>query len=181
MAAEDLEAYASYGTPFPVSPGEVTLPAWQEGGPALFAEDFLPLTPALVQAVVRRVDELRRLAQDPATTPGAFAYVVTRAVRTIARGSGNELLNDVISDLANQTVWTTIWKSPLDYLTQASRRRTAQRMADVLDAIERGASEDAERLLRDLLEQDRDQAIRQLARMRGETCDPHRTLRTINA
>jgi DNA polymerase III delta subunit len=52
-------------------------------------------------------------------------------------------------------------------------------MADVLDAIERGASEDAERLLRDLLEQDRDQAIRQLARMRGETCDPHRTLRTV--
>jgi len=137
--------------------------------------------PTYMETLRRRGDELRRLAQDPATTPGAFAYVVTRAVRTIARGSGNELLNDVISDLANQTVWTTIWKSPLDYLTQASRRRTAQRMADVLDAIERGASEDAERLLRDLLEQDRDQAIRQLARMRGETCDPHRTLRTINA
>lgn len=137
--------------------------------------------PTYVDTLRQRVDELKRLAQDPATTPMAFAYVVTRAVRTIARGSGNELLNEVISDLANQTVWTTIWKSPLDYLTQASRRRAAQRMADVLGAIERGSSEEAERLLRDMLEQDRDQAIRQLARMRGETCDPHRTLRTVRA
>lgn len=135
--------------------------------------------PNFMETLRHRVDELRRLARDPGTTPGDFAYVVTRAVRTIARGSGNDMLNDVISDLANQTVWTTIWKSPLDYLTPTSRRRTAARMAEVFDAIEKGQPDEAERLLRDMLERDRDQAIRQLADLRGETCDPHRLLRTL--
>jgi len=137
--------------------------------------------PHFMDTLRSRVDELRRLARDAGTTPNDFAYVVTRAVRAIARGSGNDMLNDVISDLANQTVWTTIWKSPLDYLTPASRRRTAARMAEVLDAIERGAPDEAERLLRDMLERDRDQAIRQLAGLRGETCDPHRLLRTLDS
>ena len=54
-------------------------------------------------------------------------------------------------------------------------------MAEVLDAIERGAPDEAERLLRDMLERDRDQAIRQLAGLRGETCDPHRLLRTLDS
>ncbi|MCO5122090.1 MAG: GntR family transcriptional regulator [Burkholderiaceae bacterium] len=135
--------------------------------------------PAYLDALRRRVDELERLARVKDTSPQAFAYTVTRSVRAIARGSGNEMLNDVLSDLANQTVWTTIWKSPLDYLTPASRRRTATRMRQVLDAIERGAADEAEQLLRDMLEQDRDQAIRQLAALRGETCDPHRMLRTL--
>lgn len=135
--------------------------------------------PTYLETLHRRVDELRRLARDSDTSPMAFAYAVTRSVRAIARGSGNEMLNDVLSDLANQTVWTTIWKAPLDYLTPASRRRTATRMGQVLDAIERGAADEAERLLREMLEQDRDQAIRQLATLRGETCDPYRMLRTL--
>ncbi len=137
--------------------------------------------PDFMATLRRRVDELRRLARDAGTPPLDFAYAVTRAVRAIARGSGNDMLNDVISDLANQTVWTTIWKSPLDYLTPTSRRRTATRMAQVLDAIERGASDEAESLLRDMLEYNRDHAIRQLARLRGETCDPHRMLRTLDS
>lgn len=135
--------------------------------------------PTHLATLRQRVDELQVLAKDGDTPPLTFAYAVTRSVRAIARGSGNEMLNDVISDLANQTVWTTIWKSPLDYRTPTSRRRTATRMKQVLDAIERSAGDEAERLLRDMLEQDRDQAIRQLARMRGETCEPHRMLRTL--
>jgi len=90
------------------------------------------------------------------------------------------MLNDVISDLGNQTVWTTIWSSPLDDLTPASRRRTATRMAEILSAIEHGEPDLAARLMRDTLEQDRNQAIRQLARLRRETCDPHRLLSTVD-
>ena len=42
------------------------------------------------------------------------ARLTTRADRTVARGSGNELSVEQLTDLANQTVWATIWKAPLD-------------------------------------------------------------------
>ena len=134
--------------------------------------------PGYLDTLRRRVAELHRLAQAPGTTPGEFAYCVTRLVRTIARGSGNELLNEVMTDLANHTVWTTIWKTPLDYLTPASRRSNAKQLAAVLKAIEDGDGEQAERRLRAMLEADRDQAIAVLAAMRGEVCERTRLLRT---
>lgn len=133
---------------------------------------------SFIDTLRRRVAELQQLAANDDTTPQDFAFVVTRSVRTIARGSGNELLNEVITDLANLTVWNTIWKSALDYVTPKARRDSAQAMADVLSAIEAGDSVEAERRLRLALESDRDQAIARLADMRGERCDPQRLLRT---
>lgn len=133
---------------------------------------------SFIDTLRRRVGELQQLAANDDTTPQDFAFVVTRSVRTIARGSGNELLNEVITDLANLTVWNTIWKSALDYVTPKARRDSAQAMADVLSAIEAGDSVEAERRLRLALESDRDQAIARLAQMRGERCDPQRLLRT---
>ena len=126
----------------------------------------------------RRFAELHGLARAPGTSPEEFAYCVTRLVRAITRGSGNELLNEVMTDLANHTVWTTIWKTPLDYLTPASRRSYARRLAAVLEAIEGGDGEQAECRLRAVLEADRDQAIAVLAAMRGERCERARLLKT---
>lgn len=137
----------------------------------LRAESFL-------QTLGRRVDELEAMARRGDADPLAFAYTVTRAIRTIARGSGNELLVEMMVNLANQTVWTTIWKTPLDYLGAQRRRESAARMKQVRDAIAAGDGEAAERLLRGFLEDDRDQAIRVLGRLRGETVDAHRLLHT---
>ena len=67
--------------------------------------------------------------------PIAFARVTTRAVRTMAHGSGNELLAEQLADLANQTVWATIWKAPLDYQTREIRREAADLMRSTLEAI----------------------------------------------
>lgn len=130
-------------------------------------------------ALRERVAELHRLAQDDTTSPIAYGYVVTRALRAIARGSGNEMLNAVLSDLANDTVWTTIWKSPLEYLSAESRRQAAVEMGAVLRAIEDGAVERAEKLLRNMQEKNRDHAIHQLGLIRGETCSPLRLVRTV--
>lgn len=134
--------------------------------------------PEYLETLRRRIDELRALAARRDADPLDFAYVVTRAIRTIARGSANELLVDLLASLADQTVWTTIWKTPLDYLTQRSRRDTVTRMGALLQAIEAGDPSLAERLLRNFLEDDRDQAIRVLSRLRGERVDAFRLPRT---
>ena len=132
--------------------------------------------PGYLETLRRRIDELRAMASRRDVDPLDFAYVVTRAVRTIARGSDNALLVDVMANLADQTVWTTIWKTPLDYLTASSRRDSVRRLTLVLEAIEAGDGAGAERELRSFLEDDRDHAIRVLARLRGETVDGFRLL-----
>lgn len=131
-----------------------------------------------LETLGRRIAELRRLCADPDVDPVEFAYVVTRAIRTIARGSANELVVDLMTNLAEQTVWTTIWKTPLDYLSVDSREAAVVALEGVLAAIERGDAGDAERRLRDFLERDRDAAIGELARLRGESVDAFRLVRT---
>ena len=99
----------------------------------------------------------------------AFARVTTRAVKTIARGSGNELLVELLTDLANQTVWTTIWQNPLDYQTRDLRRLATDLMTSTLEAIKRRDPDAAVASLGRLLEEDRDRAQLALSQMRGET------------
>jgi DNA-binding GntR family transcriptional regulator len=101
----------------------------------------------------------------------AFAHTTTRAVKTIARGSGNELLVELLTDLANQTVWETIWKTPLDYQTRDIRRLSADLMASTLKAIRQRKPNAAVTHLGQLLESDRDRALSTLSRIRGETFD----------
>lgn len=134
--------------------------------------------PGYLETLRRRIDELRAMAARRDADPLAFAYTVTRAIRAIAKGSDNALLVDVLGNLANQTVWTTIWKTPLDYLTAASRRESVRRLALVLAAVEAGDEVAAERELRSFLEDDRDHAIRVLAGIRGEKVDAFRLLHT---
>nr|WP_281381678.1 FCD domain-containing protein [Quisquiliibacterium transsilvanicum] len=143
----------------------------------LAAQLMAQLRPAgWLETLRRRIDELRAMASRRDVDPLDFAYVVTRAVRTIARGSDNALVVDVMANLADQTVWTTIWKTPLDYLTASSRRESVRRLALVLEAIEAGDGTSAERELRSFLEDDRDHAIRVLGRLRGEKVDGFRLL-----
>ncbi|OPF91833.1 hypothetical protein I8G32_01477 [Rhodopseudomonas palustris] len=124
---------------------------------------------SFVETLARRCDELN--AGVEIDDPLSFARTTTRAVRTIARGSGNELLVELLADLANQTVWTTIWKSPLDYQTRKIRRQSADLMASTLRAIRQRRPNAAETHYRELLEGDRDRALATLSRMRGEAID----------
>ncbi len=121
-----------------------------------------------VETLARRCAELNDMID---ADPIAFARVTTRAVRTIAHGSGNDLLLELSADLANQTVWTTIWKTPLDYLTRDSRREAADLMSQTLAAVRGRDPEAAVRSLRRLLENDRDRALTALSDLRQETVD----------
>jgi DNA-binding GntR family transcriptional regulator len=124
-----------------------------------------------IETLARRCAELE--ARIDVDDPIEFARVMTRAVKTIARGSGNELLVELLTDLANQTVWTTIWKAPLDYLTREIRRTSAELMASTLDAIRRRDPETAVANLGQLLGADRDRALAALSKMRSQTFGLH--------
>lgn len=124
---------------------------------------------SFVDTLARRCDELKALVE--VDDPYAFAYTTTRAVKTIARGSGNELLVELLTDLANQTVWETIWKSPLDYQTRDIRRASFDLMASTLKAIRQRKPNAAVTHLGQLLEGDRDRALATLSRIRGEAFD----------
>lgn len=122
-----------------------------------------------IDTLARRSDELKSLID--IDDPIAFARTMTRAVKTIARGSGNELLVELLTDLANHTVWTTIWKTPLDYQTGELRRMSADLIAATLKAIRQRRPNAAVTHLGQLLEGDRDRALTTLSRLRGETLD----------
>lgn len=109
-----------------------------------------------------RVQELDGLAEAIDADPLAFAYAATRAVHAIARGSGNQLVIQMMTELNEQTLWTTIWKTPLDYVTVQSRRLRADQMKTVLQNIEARQGNAAELNLRLALEESRDAALRTL-------------------
>lgn len=122
-----------------------------------------------IDTLARRSDELKALIE--VNDPIAFARTMTRAVKTIARGSGNELLVELLTDLANHTVWTTIWKTPLDYQSVELRRMSADLMAATLKAIRQRRPNAGVTNLGQLLDGDRDRALTTLSRFRGETLD----------
>jgi DNA-binding GntR family transcriptional regulator len=124
---------------------------------------------SFVDTLERRCDELKAMVE--VDDPVAFAYITTRAVKTIARGSGNELLVELLTDLANQTVWETIWKTPLDYQTRDIRRMSADLMGATLRAIRQRKPNAAVTHLGQLLEGDRDRALATLSLLRGESFD----------
>lgn len=144
------------------------------------AARFMAQAPASepLEALRRRVGELEAMARDEATTAQDFVFVLTRAVHAISRGSGNDLIVELMDDLARHTVWTTIWREPLHARTAAHRQQVAREMAAVLQAIERAEAAAAERTLRAVLEQTRDAALASLADMRRERIDPRRLLPT---
>ncbi|WP_398465429.1 GntR family transcriptional regulator [Tardiphaga sp.] len=119
-----------------------------------------------IDTFARRSDELKALIE--VDDPIAFARTMTRAVKTIARGSGNELLVELLTDLANHTVWTTIWKTPLDYQNSDLRRMSSDFIAATLRAIRQRKPNAAVSNLGQLLEGDRDRALATLSRLRGE-------------
>src|SRR4051812_5955085 len=124
---------------------------------------------SFIDTLARRCDELKTMVE--IDDPMSFARTTTRAVKTIARGSGNDLLVELLTDLANQTVWETIWKTPLDYQTREIRQLSADLMASTLKAIRQRKPNAAVTHLGQLLESDRDRALSTLSRIRGETLD----------
>lgn len=131
-----------------------------------------------IETLQRRLAELDAMAADENADPLAFALSTTRAVRTIAKGSGNEQLAELMAHLADQSVWTLVWRHPLDYVTLKRRRSQARNMRLAAEAIEAGQPDLAEQRLRHALEESRDVALATLRKLRGEHIDPHKLARS---
>lgn len=114
----------------------------------------------------RRVAEMHAAADDPETDPLEFSYLCTRAVHTVVKGSGNELIADLWNDLNESSFWTTIWKAPLDAETPAIRRARTESFAELEAALRAGEPERAERAMRASLEATRDSALHVLRKNR---------------
>ncbi|MCL2714126.1 MAG: GntR family transcriptional regulator [Alphaproteobacteria bacterium] len=120
-----------------------------------------------IDTLERRADELSDMIDNP--DPVAFALSMTKTVQLIARGSGNEVLDETLLNLANHSVWSTMWKAPLDYRTRHIRRETARQMKRVVEAIRRHDCNAAVVNLGQVLEDDRNRAIASLAELRQQT------------
>jgi DNA-binding GntR family transcriptional regulator len=124
-----------------------------------------------IDTLERRVNELKAMAADENTSPKDYLVVLNRATQTIAKGSGNELIAEVLDDLVRHTVWTSIWIEPPHYLTSDTRRKSAREMVAVLEAVRAGNPELADREMRIAMEYNRDHAMLTLSKLRSETFD----------
>lgn len=126
----------------------------------------------------RRLDDMRAMARQSDADPREFARAYTRAIGSIARGSGNDALAAVMRDLASHTAWTMVWRHALDFTTPQRRDDICRRIAGAVKAIARGDGASAETALRVTLEDTRDTALGALARLRGDTLGERHRIRT---
>lgn len=109
-----------------------------------------------------RIEDLEDMAEIQDCDHVGFAYGVTRAVHALVRGSGNRLVLRMMSELSEQTIWTTIWKKPLDYTDVQTRRERVGQFRVVLQNVEARRGDAAEINLRLTLEDSRNRALRVL-------------------
>lgn len=121
---------------------------------------------AALEKIRVRIETLAQIAANEESTHLTFGLGMTRAVHAISQASGNDLVVQLMREMNEQTLWTTIWRKPLDYATPAARERRATQMRTVWDAILAGETLTAESRLRILLEESRDGALARLAATR---------------
>jgi len=136
---------------------------------SLYAVREMAATPveSFIDTLERRSNELSDMVDNP--DPVAFARAMTQTVQIIARGSGNEVLDEVLLYLAHHSVWSTMWNAPLDYRTRHIRRETARQVKRVVEAIRRHDGNAAVINLAQVLEDDRNRAMASLVEMRQQT------------
>lgn len=121
---------------------------------------------AFLETFSRRVEDMRMTMDDPETDPLEFAYLMTRAVHTVIRGSGNELIADIWRDMNEGSFWTTIWKHPLDAQTVEIRRSRTDAYRAIETALRAGDPDAAEQAMRAVLETTMALALEILSRER---------------
>lgn len=122
--------------------------------------------PSFLDTFSRRIGEMRAMMDDPETDPLEYAYLMTRAVHTVVRGSGNELIADIWRDMNESSFWTTIWRHPLDAQTVEIRRARWAAYAEIETALHARDAEGAQRAMSAALIATRDLALEILDRER---------------
>ena len=130
-------------------------------------------SPGLLAALERRLAEIRAAAGGAEGDPQAIAFALGRACHALVRAGGNELAEQIWSELNDHSFWTTLWKIPLEGATPEIRSRRAEQFAGTIAALRAHDPDAAERSVRDWMEEGRDGALGALRRMRpGPLADP---------
>lgn len=148
-----------------------------------FAAEAMAANPVAnwIETLRRRVEELEAGAARADTDAIVFARTATRAVATIVKGSGNAQMMSLMTNLSDQTVWISVWKNPLDFVTPERRQHMATCLRRTLQAIEAGRARDASRALREATEAGRDSVVRKLAELHQTRFDPAKLVRIVEA
>ena len=93
------------------------------------------------------------------------------------RHCGNAHLARALRQQVHGTFWSLVWRDqPMDFLTAPRRREAVSALQGVLDAAQRGAEAEAERLARWLLLTSRDHALEALRAAWPGTVDPSKRI-----
>lgn len=122
------------------------------------------------------IQTIRTLADEPATTFMQFLAAVNQAREAIVQGSGCELIAELLDDLDQHTIWSSLWVKPLHFDTCETRQMACQQFVTVFRAIVAGDGDAAEQGVRHMMEFNRESVIRALSEIRKESVDPSRML-----
>jgi DNA-binding GntR family transcriptional regulator len=134
--------------------------------------------PDAVAEMLGQCADLRAQAAIDELDPVAFALAVGRTGGIMYRQCATPHLIRMLRDQNQGSLWGLIWRErPLDFLTAARRRETAQDWSDIAAAIVARDGARAERIVRKALYDSRDRAMATLKALRGETVDPAKFIR----
>jgi DNA-binding GntR family transcriptional regulator len=126
--------------------------------------------------LTRYVYNMQALADDPATTFVQFLAVTDQAREAIVLGSGCELIAELLKDLDQHTIWSSLWVKPLHFDTWETRQIACQHFMAVFQAIVAGDGDAGEQGVRRLMEYNRNSVIQNLSQVRQESVSPARML-----
>ena len=121
---------------------------------------------ALAQ-VDTRLAQLRRLAQQAEPALVDFVQAIGRVVIGLLQACANNQLVQAYRNLPHDALWQMMWvtQQPMDYARPARRLDTLHDYEQVLAAIRSGAADQAERLIRKIMTDSRDEVLGQMGKM----------------
>lgn len=124
-----------------------------------------------------RLDQLRRLAAQKRPSLLDFAQATGRvAMGLLAACDSAKVIQTTYRDLPHDALWRMLWVTPQtpDYVRPERRSDTYGDYAALLAAIRAGEAGEAERLMRKIMTDTRDETLQYLARSHADAVDAFR-------
>ncbi len=127
-----------------------------------------------------RLDELRALGREPEPALIDFVRAIGRMGVGLMHACGNRQLIQAYRTLPHDGVWQMLWvtSQPMDYITPARRAQSVADYERVLGAIAAGDAETAERAMRKIMQDSRNEVLSHMQQAHPEPIERFR-LQTI--
>jgi len=143
---------------------------------------YLAINPdkAALAPLRERLAELRKLGRQAEPALIDFVRAIGRMGVGLMNACGNRQLIQAYRTLPHDGIWQMLWvtSQPMDYITRARRLESVRDYTQVLAAIEADDAERAERTMRKIMQDSRNEVMRQMSQSHGEAIEPFR-LQTI--